>query len=59
MALEKYADMQEDEYRIRRKAVELGIPVLTNVENIEVFVRGLVWVRSREVTISPLTSKDN
>jgi carbamoyl-phosphate synthase large subunit len=55
MALEKFADMQEDEYRIRRKAVELGIPVLTNVENIEVFVKGLAWLRSKEITIAPLT----
>jgi carbamoyl-phosphate synthase large subunit len=54
MALEKFADMQEDEYRIRRKAVELGIPVLTNVENIDFFVKGLSWLRSREITISPL-----
>ncbi|MDH2901845.1 MAG: carbamoyl-phosphate synthase (glutamine-hydrolyzing) large subunit [archaeon] len=54
MALEKFADMQEDEYRIRRKAVELGIPVLTNVENIDVFVKGLSWLRFKEITISPL-----
>jgi carbamoyl-phosphate synthase large subunit len=54
MALEKFADMQEDEYRIRRKAVELGIPVLTNVENIDVFVKGLSWLRLKEITISPL-----
>ncbi|HKW05025.1 MAG TPA: carbamoyl-phosphate synthase (glutamine-hydrolyzing) large subunit, partial [Nitrososphaerales archaeon] len=55
MALEKFADMQEDEYKIRRKAVELGIPVLTNLENIEVFVKGLSWLRTREITISPLS----
>ncbi|MDG7001036.1 MAG: ATP-grasp domain-containing protein, partial [Nitrososphaerota archaeon] len=57
IALEKFADMQEDDYKIRRKAVELGIPVLTNVENIDVFIKGLAWLRSREITISPLTSK--
>jgi carbamoyl-phosphate synthase large subunit len=56
IALEKFADMQEDEYRIRRKAVELGIPVLTNIENIDVFVKGLSWLRSRATTILPLTS---
>ncbi|HZW55152.1 MAG TPA: carbamoyl-phosphate synthase (glutamine-hydrolyzing) large subunit [Nitrososphaerales archaeon] len=55
IALEKFADMQEDDYKIRRKAVELGIPVLTNVENIDVFVKGLTWLRSREITISALT----
>ena len=57
MALEKFADMEEDEYRIRRKAVELGIPVLTNVENLDVFVKGLSWLKTREITISPLTAQ--
>ncbi|MDG6908625.1 MAG: ATP-grasp domain-containing protein, partial [Nitrososphaerota archaeon] len=57
MALEKFAEMQEDDYKIRRKAVELGIPILTNVENIDVFIKGLAWLRIREVTISPLTAK--
>lgn len=57
IALEKFADMQEDEYKIRRKAVELGIPVLTNVENIDVFVKGLSWLRTREITISPQSSR--
>jgi carbamoyl-phosphate synthase large subunit len=56
MALEKFAEMQEDDYKIRRKAVELGIPTLTNVENIEVFIKGLAWLRTKEITISPLTS---
>ncbi len=58
IALEKYGDMEEDEYRIRRKAVELGIPVLTNLENLEVFVKGLSWLKEREITISPLISRD-
>jgi carbamoyl-phosphate synthase large subunit len=58
MALEKYGDMEEDEYKIRRKAVELGIPVLTNIENLEVFVRGLSWLRNQDITISPLISRE-
>jgi carbamoyl-phosphate synthase large subunit len=57
IALEKFAEMQEDDYKIRRKAVELGIPTLTNVENIEVFIKGLAWLRTREVTITPLSPK--
>ena len=57
IALEKFAEMQEDDYKIRRKAVELGIPTLTNVENIEVFIKGLAWLRTREVTITPLVPK--
>jgi carbamoyl-phosphate synthase large subunit len=59
IALDKLSDMQEDEYRIRRKAVELGIPVLTNIENIDVFVKGLSFLRTRDITISPLTSYQN
>ena len=59
MALEKFAEMQEDDYKIRRKAVELGIPTLTNVENIEVFIKGLTWLRTKEITITPLTAKVN
>jgi carbamoyl-phosphate synthase large subunit len=55
IALEKFADMQEDDYKIRRKAVELGIPVLTNIENIDVFIKGLAWLRTKEITIVPLT----
>ncbi|MHB1908076.1 MAG: carbamoyl-phosphate synthase (glutamine-hydrolyzing) large subunit [Nitrososphaerales archaeon] len=57
IALEKFADMQEDEYKIRRKAVELGIPVLTNYENIDVFVKGLAWLRTEQITTAPLTPR--
>lgn len=59
MALEKYGDMEEDEYKIRRKAVELGIPVLTNVANLDYFVRGLSWLNEREITISPLVARQS
>ncbi|MHB8567649.1 MAG: carbamoyl-phosphate synthase (glutamine-hydrolyzing) large subunit [Nitrososphaerales archaeon] len=59
IALEKFADMQEDDYKIRRKAVELGIPIFTNVENIDVFVKGLSWLRTKEITISALTRQQN
>ena len=31
--IEKYVGMLYDEYLIRRKAVEMGIPVLTTVES--------------------------
>ncbi len=55
IALEKFAAMQEDDFKIRRKAVELGIPVLTNVENIDVFIKGLSWLRTRAITITPLS----
>lgn len=45
LTLEKYADSLEDEYLIRRKAVELGVPVLTNVDTAEAYVDGLLWLK--------------
>ena len=41
----------EDEYLIRRKAVELGIPVITTIELAEVFVDGLDWLNTNQLTI--------
>ena len=42
----------EDEYLIRRKAVELGIPVITTIELAEVFVDGLDWLSNNTLTIT-------
>lgn len=42
----------EDEYLIRRKAVELGIPVITTVELADVFVNGLNWLNNNNLTIA-------
>jgi carbamoyl-phosphate synthase large subunit len=53
-AMEKYADMLEDEYVIRRRAVELGIPVLTNPETATVFVKSLEWMRTNKPTVNIL-----
>ncbi|MEM4311862.1 MAG: carbamoyl-phosphate synthase (glutamine-hydrolyzing) large subunit [Nitrososphaerales archaeon] len=49
--LEKYADMLEDEYIIRRKAVELGIPTFTNWNTAKVFVEGILWMKKYKPTI--------
>jgi carbamoyl-phosphate synthase large subunit len=43
--------MLEDEYLIRRKAVELGVPVLTTYEAAEAFVEGLKMISKRELKI--------
>jgi len=51
ITLEKYAGMLEDEYQIRRKAIELGVPVITNLETAKVFVDGLGWLMEHEPTI--------
>jgi carbamoyl-phosphate synthase large subunit len=53
-AMEKYAEQLEDEYVIRRRAVELGIPVLTNPETANVFVNSLKWMRKNRPTINVL-----
>jgi carbamoyl-phosphate synthase large subunit len=42
----------EDEYLIRRKAVELGIPVITTIELAEVFVDGIDWLNNNTLTIA-------
>lgn len=50
-AIEKYADMLEDEYIIRRRSVEMGVPVLTNIETANVFIKSLDWLRSNNTTV--------
>ena len=46
--------MLEDEYVIRRRAVELGIPVLTNPETATVFVKSLEWMQKNKPTVDIL-----
>ena len=52
--LEKYVGMLYDEYQIRRKALELGIPVLTTPELAESFVKTLEWLKDNKTTKQPL-----
>lgn len=52
--LEKYVGMLYDEYQIRRKAIELGIPVITTTELAESFVKTLEWLRNNQTTKKPL-----
>ena len=52
--LEKYVGMLYDEYQIRRKAVELGIPVLTTTELADSFAKTLEWLEHNETTKKPL-----
>jgi carbamoyl-phosphate synthase large subunit len=52
--LEKYVGMLQDEYLIRRKAVEMGVPVLTTVESASSFIKTLEWLRSNTPTLGPL-----
>ena len=52
--LEKYVGMLYDEYQIRRKSLEMGIPVLTTTEIAESFVKTLAWLQENEPTTNPL-----
>lgn len=53
--IEKYVGMLDDEYQIRRKAVEMGIPVLTTVESAISFIHCLEWRNKNKPSISPLS----
>jgi carbamoyl-phosphate synthase large subunit len=52
--IERYVGMLDDEYQIRRKAVELGIPVLTTVESASTFINTLEWIRTHKPTFDYL-----
>ena len=52
--LEKFVGMLDDEYQIRRKAVELGIPVLTTIESASTFIDTLEWMRTHIPTFEYL-----
>jgi carbamoyl-phosphate synthase large subunit len=46
--------MLYDEYQIRRKSVEMGIPVLTTVESAISFVKTLNWIQFNSPTINSI-----
>jgi carbamoyl-phosphate synthase large subunit len=52
--IEKYVGMLYDEYQIRRKAVEMRVPVLTTIEGAISFVKTLEWLTTSEPTIDYL-----
>lgn len=52
--IEKYMDMLNDEYYIRRKAVEMGIPVMTTIETTSSFIKTLQWLKTNAPTMEPL-----
>ncbi|EPA06306.1 carbamoyl-phosphate synthetase large chain, oligomerisation domain protein [Candidatus Nitrosarchaeum limnium BG20] len=56
--LEKYVGMLEDEYQIRRKSLELGIPVLTTIELADSFVKTLEWLKDNKTTRDPIEPYD-
>ena len=45
----KLEQMLEDEYVLRRRAVELGIPLFTSLEGFAAYVEGLAWLKDHPV----------
>ncbi len=58
LSLEKYVGMLDDEYQIRRKSLELGIPVLTTIELADSFVKTLEWLKDNQTTRDPIEPYD-
>ena len=54
LTIEKFVGMLDDEYMIRRKAVEMGIPVFTTLESANMFLKALEWLASNRPSIKPL-----
>ncbi len=44
ITLEKYSEMLEDEYLIRRKAVEMNVPLITRIETVSALVEALEFL---------------
>jgi len=51
---EKFERMLEDEYVLRRRAVELGIPLFTSLEAFAAYVEGVAWLEEHPLTGDPL-----
>ncbi len=51
---EKFERMLEDEYVLRRRAVELGIPLFTSLEPFAAYVEGVAWLEEHPLTVEPL-----
>ena len=51
---EKLERMLEDEYVLRRRAVELGIPLFTSLEAFAAYVEGVAWLEEHPLTVDAL-----
>jgi len=51
---EKLERMLEDEYVLRRRAVELGIPLFTSLEPFAAYVEGVAWLEEHPLTVDAL-----
>jgi carbamoyl-phosphate synthase large subunit len=50
----KLERMLEDEYILRRRSVELGIPLFTSLEGFAAYVEGLAWLKDHPATVDSL-----
>ena len=51
---EKFERMLEDEYVLRRRAVELGIPLFTSLEAFRAYADGMRWLADHPLTVDAL-----
>jgi len=51
---EKFERMLEDEYALRRRAVELGVPLFTSLEAFGAYVEGVAWLEDHPLTVDAL-----
>jgi carbamoyl-phosphate synthase large subunit len=51
---EKFERMLEDEYVLRRRAVELGVPLFTSLEAFSAYVEGVAWLEQHPLTVDAL-----
>jgi carbamoyl-phosphate synthase large subunit len=51
---EKFERMLEDEYILRRRAIELGIPLFTSLEAFAAYVEGVAWLEEHPLTVDSL-----
>jgi carbamoyl-phosphate synthase large subunit len=50
----KLERMLEDEYVLRRRAVELGVPLFTSLEPFAAYVDGVAWLEDHPLTVDAL-----
>ena len=51
---EKFERMLEDEYVLRRRAVELGVPLFTSLEPFAAYIDGVAWLEEHPLTVEAL-----
>ncbi|HEY6238476.1 MAG TPA: hypothetical protein VIZ68_04750, partial [Thermoplasmata archaeon] len=51
---EKLERMLEDEYVLRRRAVELGIPLFTSLEAFAAYIEGIAWWQEHPLSVDAL-----